>query len=325
MKRYNIPFSYITSCDIDEPKFKNGFDKFLSVVTMAKNFFGLRVVQVGTRVKPFKCVMANELELTEKFGIEVVPVNMAEASIKFNAILNEKKDVLSKHVSKIKAEYDINGTDEATLTKTAAFIEFYKEILDENMGDVISTECWTVMNLAFGAMPCHAMSILADMGYIVVCESDIHGAITAALLSSAARGKKPPFFGEFTVRHPSKDNAELLWHCGVFAGSLKNEGEKPKLVTAKPNFCVRDGEYTIARFQAEKGEYYLLGDKFKTTQGPATTGTYLWAKFENLDNIEKKLVEGPYIHHMSEISGDYVAAIEEFTKYVQGLIYDRLN
>lgn len=47
-------------------------------------------------------------------------------------------------------------------------------------------------------MPCLGMSILADMGYYVICELDIHGAITSALLSCAVRGRKPPLFGEFT-------------------------------------------------------------------------------------------------------------------------------
>ena len=49
------------------------------------------------------------------------------------------------------------------------------------------------MQLAFGAMPCAAMSLLADMGYHVICESDVHGAITAALLSCAVEEKHRRF------------------------------------------------------------------------------------------------------------------------------------
>ena len=43
-------------------------------------------------------------------------------------------------------------------------------------------------------MPCTAYSILADMGYIVSCESDLHGVITMALLSCASLGTKHSVF-----------------------------------------------------------------------------------------------------------------------------------
>lgn len=325
LKRYNIPFTFINNCDIEADAFRKGFESFLSVATMVKNFYKLRIMQVGSRVKPFKCVMANELELTEKFGIDVVPVNLADTKLRLERLMKEKSQEIAGHVEYIKSKYDVSDINPETLTKMATFIEFYKEIMDESLGDVIATECWTAMNQAFGAMPCLAMSILADMGIFVICETDIHGAITTALLASAARGKKPPFFGEFTVRHPEKENVELLWHCGVFPTSLKKSEEKRKLAVFKPDFCVKDGHYTIARFQVEQGKYYLLSGEFDSTDGPETFGTYVWAKFDDLDKIERKLVEGPYIHHMSEIEGCYVNELREFAKYVPGLIYDPLN
>ncbi|MDO5553613.1 MAG: fucose isomerase [Planctomycetia bacterium] len=325
LRRYNVPFSYINNCDIDDLVFRDGVTRFLSVVTMVKNFRRLRILLVGTRLKPFKCVMANELELTERFGIDVVPCNLAETTHRLESLLTDRPEVLAEHVKYIKSQYDPNGIDDATLTRMAAFIEFYREAMRDNQCDVIATECWTAMNQAFGAMPCLAMSLLADMGCYVICESDIHGAITAALLACAARGKKPPFFGEFTVRHPVRDDAELLWHCGVFATSLRKPDTKRKLQIFKPDFCAKDGQYTIARFQGDRGKYFLLAGRFDTIDGPDTTGTYLWAKFNQFDQLERNLVEGPYIHHMSEIEGDYVETLREFAKYVPGLIYDPLE
>ena len=60
-------------------------------------------------------------------------------------------------------------------------------------------------------------------------------------------------------------------------------------------------------------------------EGPYTFGTYLWAEFENLAAWEKKLVEGPYIHHMAEIEGDYTEELAEFCKYVPGLSLDTVK
>ena len=88
---------------------------------------------------------------------------------------------------------------------------------------------------------------------------------------------------------------------------------------------MEDGEYTIARFQAERGKYYLLGGNFHTTDGPYTFGTYIWAEFENLPKLERKIIEGPYIHHMSEIRGHYADVLREFCRYVPDLEFDDMN
>ena len=68
--------------------FEKGLKKFISTATIVKNFKKLRITQVGTRLNPFKSVMSNELELTEKFGFNIQMVNMAQATYKFNRILN---------------------------------------------------------------------------------------------------------------------------------------------------------------------------------------------------------------------------------------------
>ncbi|MBQ8525262.1 MAG: hypothetical protein IJ460_00865 [Clostridia bacterium] len=322
LRRYKVPFSYIENCPVESEAFSRGLKKFLSVVTMIKNFKNLRVTMVGTRLSPFKSVMYNELELTEKFGINLNNVNMSVVEDKFQKSFEEKQDELAKEVAWLKERYDTAGLDDTLLAKMMNFVHVYKEIFEDTGADVLASECWTSMPIAFGANPCLAMSILYDMGYIVTCESDVHGAITNALLMCAARGKAAPTFGEFTVRHPENKNAELLWHCGPFPYSVKDENVKAKLFNTKPSFKAKDGEYTIARFQGDAGSYTLLGGKFKTTDGPLTFGTYMWAEFKDWAKVERKMIEGPYIHHMSEIFGDYSDILEEFCKFVPGITFD---
>ena len=325
LQRLNVPFSYIENCPVEDDRFKNGLEKFLSVVTMVKNFNGLKVTQVGTRLNPFKSVMYNELELTEKFGINLQTVNMAVVTKKFEEIYASRKDELKKDMVSLKEKYDTSALNDETILKMLAFVHVYIEIINETGSDVLSSECWTSMPLAVGANPCLAMSILYDMGYIVTCESDIYGAVTQALLMCASRGKKAPLFGEFTCKHPTNKNAELLWHCGPFPYSVKADGEKAKLFNTKPSFRAKDGEYTISRFQSAKGKYTLLGGNFNTTEGPYTFGTYMWAEFKDLSKIENKLIYGPYIHHMSEIYGNFKDELEEFTRYIPELEFDSLE
>ena len=80
-------------------------------------------------------------------------------------------------------------------------------------------------------------------------------------------------------------------------------------------FQVKEGHYTVARFDQEHGNYSIIVGECDSAEGPYTFGTYLWAKFNNLPLWERKLVEGPYIHHVSEIEGSLTKVLVETMKY----------
>ena len=325
MQRLNIPFTYVETCRVEDEIFARGLDKFVRVACMVKNFSGMRIAQVGLRPKPFCSVIFNEGELMQKFGIQVVPVNLAVVLDKYNKILETRQAELEEGEKLLLSRYEMDDLTPPLLKKVYAFVLLYQEIFAEYRVQAVSAECWTAMQLLVGAMPCTAYSVLADMGYIISCESDMHGAISMALLSCASLGEKKPFFGEFTVRHPEDENVELLWHCGPFAYSLKKDGCPCKNVNMRQWFQVKDGNYTICRFEQDNGKYAMLTGNFETAEGPYTFGTYLWARFDNLSKWEKKLVEGPYIHHMAEIEGDYREVLDEFAKYVPNLSIDKVE
>ena len=90
-------------------------------------------------------------------------------------------------------------------------------------------------------------------------------------------------------------------------------------------FQVKDGKFTVARFDQDDGNYKLLAGACESTEGPYTFGTYLWAKFKNLAAWERKLVEGPYIHHLAEIEGDYTQELREFCKFLPALALDTVE
>lgn len=323
LKRANVKFSYIENCDIETETFDKGIKKFMSVATMVKNFHNLTVLQVGTRIKPFSSIMYNELELAEKFGVKVKIFNLAEALSDLKEIYAERQEDLEKDLVKLKETFDCGNLSDEYLKKMLAIAYYYENLAIKNDCNIISAECWTGINLGWEANPCLAMCLLAEKGIFVTCEWDMHMTITNVLLMSASRGKCKPIQGEFTCRHPENDNAELLWHCGPFPLEYKDEKVKPYLYNTKPSFKLKDGEYTIARFQCERGKYYLLGGKFTTCEGPKTFGTYMWAQFKDLPKLERKIIEGPYIHHMTEIPGDYVDELEEFCKYNDEIKFDK--
>jgi len=325
LQRFNIPFSFIESCAVESTVFQKGLDTFFSVSCMLKNFNGMRIAQVGMRPKAFCSVIFNEGELMQRFGLQIIPINLAVIIDKYNEILKENDTELEKGKQLLLSRYEMDDLTPPLLKKVYAFVLLYQWLFETYSVQAVSAECWTAMQLAVGAMPCTAYSILADMGYIISCESDLHGVISMVLLSCASLGKKIPFFGEFTVRHPDNANGELLWHCGPFAYSLKKEGCPAKEVNMRQWFQVKDGQFTVTRLDQDDGKYSLLSGTCESTDGPYTFGTYLWAKFKNLAAWERKLVEGPYIHHMAEIEGNYTDALREFCKFVPALTLDTVD
>lgn len=325
MQRYNIPFTFLNSCRVSEQKFAEGLDRFARVACMVKNFRGMRVGQVGMRPKIFCSVIFNEGELMQRFGLHIVPINNALVAKKFNKILQERDAELVEGEKLFLERYDVDDFTKPLLKRIYAFVLLFKELFEEYNLDAISSECWTSMEMACGVLPCSAYGFLLDEGYLVSCESDMHAAITMALLSCASFGKNPPCMGEFTVRHPQDENVELLWHCGPFPYSLHREGKKPVEYIQRQWFEAKHSKYTVARFDQDDGKYMILNGTCESADGPFTNGTYVWGRFNDLDKWERRLIEGPYIHHMVEIEGDYTKEIEEFCKFVPHLKPDSMN
>ena len=325
-QRFHIPFSHLPCCKVDSEEFKNGFDSFVRVACMVKNFTGMRIGQVGIRPAPFFSVIWNEGELMEKFGIKIIPINFAIIEQRMKTAETDYADEIAEYEEYLKTKYTLDDLTPKYLKPMATMVAMYKHLFDEFKLDVISAECWTATPVMFdGLAPCTCYGLLNDMGYMVSCESDIHCVMTMALLKCATLGEGKPLFGEFTVRHPENKNAELLWHCGPFPLSQKAESgidSNARLVNQRSWFRGKDGTYTVARMDQESGNYMILPLVANTTPGPQTHGTYIWAEFEDLQKVEDRLLDGPYIHHFVEIEGDYKKEIKEFCKYFPNLKID---
>lgn len=325
MQRLNIPFSHINCCRVEDDEFKDGFMSFVRVSCMVKNFTGLRIGQVGTRPTPFFSVIWNEGEILEKFGVKIVPINFAIIEQRMKDAANLYKDEIAEFEKYFTEKFELDDLTPKYVTSMATLAAVYKHIFEEFNLDVLSAECWTATPVMFdGLAPCATYALLNELGYMVSCESDIHCAMTMVLLKCATLGEGKPLFGEFTVRHPENKNAELLWHCGPFPVSEMAEGTKARLVNQRVWLRGKDGEYTVARIDQEHGNYTMLPLKCHTTEGPQTHGSYIWGEFDDLNKVEDKLLDGPYIHHFVEMKGDYIKELKEFCKYFPNLKVDNL-
>ena len=309
LRRFRVPFTYMTNCRLNDPVFERGIRDFLAVCNVIKTFRQTRILQIAPRPYEFYSTMCNEGELLERFNIEIVPVPMPELFGAMNEAKAEGTEVAAV-IDYCRNNMEICIKDDE-LENVAAMKVAMKALAKKYGCNAIGIQCWNQLQTEIGIMPCAANSLLNEEGIPVVCETDIHGAITALMVEAAAMDDTRSFFA----------NGELLQHCGPWPISVAKETPKityplafdhPGSITAE----AKHGDVTLARFDGDNGEYSLLLGNAKGIDGPKGMGTYLWVEVDNIKRLEAKVVEGPYIHHCVGIHKDVVPVLYEACKYI---------
>lgn len=319
LRRFRVPFTYLCNCRLEDPEFERGIRNFLAVCNVVKAFRSIRILQIGPRPFDFWSTMCNEGELLEKFNIQLSPIPLPELTAEVKKAKAEKTEV-EEVTAYCRENFEIRVTDEQ-LETIAALKVAIRALADRYGCNAAAIQCWNALQGELGIMPCAANSLLNEEGFPVVCETDIHGAVTAVLCEAAGMDEARTFFADWTVRHPDNENGELLQHCGpwpISCASCRPIIGYP-LAFSHPgavNAPAKLGEMTLCRFDGDNGEYSLLLGNAKGVEGPYTKGTYVWVEVKNWKRLEAKIVEGPYIHHCVGIHKDVVPVLYESCKYI---------
>ena len=319
LRRFGVPFTYMTNCRLEDPVFERGLRDFMAVCNVVKTFRHIRILQISTRPFDFWSTMCNEGELLEKFNIQLALIPMGELVDEVRKNLGNVAET-QEVMTYCRANMNIAIKDDE-LEKVAAMKVAMKHLAEKYGCNAIAIQCWNQLQTELGIMPCAANALLNEEGIPTVCETDIHGAITALLVEAAGMGQVRSFFADWTIRHPDCPNGELLQHCGPWPISVA--GEKPTItyplafdhpgsITAE----AKHGDVSLVRFDGDLGQYSLLLGHAKGIDGPKGMGTYLWGEVDNIKRLEAKLVEGPYIHHCVGIHKDVVPVLYEACKYI---------
>lgn len=319
LRRFRVPFTYITNCRLNDPVFERGLRDFMAVCNVVKTFRHTRILQISTRPFDFWTTMCNEGELLERFNIQLAPIPMTELMQEVRSAKAEGTEV-AKVLDYIRLHMDIK-IPEAALENVAALKVAMSNLVKKYGCNAVAIQCWNALQQELGIMPCAANSLMNEEGIPVVCETDIHGAITALLVEAAGMGETRSFFADWTIRHPDIPNGELLQHCGPWPVSIAKEKpvlgyplafKHPGSLTAE----AKHGDLTLCRFDGDNGEYSILLGNAKGVDGPNCMGTYLWIEVDNIKRLEDKIVCGPYIHHCVGIHKDVVPVLYEACKYI---------
>lgn len=326
LRRVNVPFTYLTNDALDAPSFERGYKDFLAVCGVVRDFRQTRILQISVRPEPFWSVMCNEGELLERFGIQIMPITFYDLQHRLEEIKAEKGEAVQAAIADYRTRLVCDNLTEEMLLNMACLQCAVESFAQQYQCNTVVLQCWDCLQDLASCASCTINGILTERGLPVICEDDVHGAITARLIQAAIRRKTSIFFADLTVRHPTDSNAELLWHCGNFAPSLaKNpDDRRVKIVHLNNDKCVpgmsqweiQHGDMTVCRFDGDHGTYSLFIGEGKGVDGPNTIGTYTWLHVDNWPMWEHKLVTGPYIHHVAGAHGKVAPILFEACKYL---------
>ncbi len=328
LRRMKVPFTYVPNCRVEDSLFEKGLNTFIATANVIKEVRKARILQIDTRPADFWTMMVNEGELLERFGVQCFPISLVELADRVKLLEKDGHPEVERTIKYIKDNMQV-CVSENDVRRVSALKTAMKLFAEENGCNAIAIQCWDGLQQALHVMPCCANALLTEEGIPVVCETDIHGAITAIMTQAAGMGKTPSFFVDWSIRHPENDNGELLQHCGPWPISLAKEKAKLDRPFAFPEHCpgsvvaqLKDGEISLLRFDGDNGEYGMLMGTAKTIDGPKTQGTYAWIEIPNWPKVETMIVKGPYVHHAVGIHGNVLPIILEALNYMPNVRAD---
>ena len=317
LRRHGVKYSYIFNCETASEEFRNGLERFIRTANALKDLKGLRIAKIGERPQPFMSVMGNEANLIKDLGVTTVPISPVAIGITTDEILARNDEAFQTYYKDVTTRMNCDSMEEGMVKKAAAAKMAVHQLMLDNNCSVGAVECWPTCSQVLGVPICMTLGEMADEGMPISCETDVNGAITMAIMRAVLLGEEATFLADLTIRHPSNDNAELLWHCGPFPYSLKAKDSAAALVNGQERWELKQGDLTLCRFDDVDGQYYLFAGEGKTTTGPVTTGTYVWMEVDCWKKWEERLMFGPYIHHIGGAYGKFFPVLREVARYLE--------
>lgn len=332
LNKLKVKFTYIENCNIDDNIFTEGLLNFLRTAAAVKAVKKARIGQIGTRIDFFWTTIVDESDLLKKYGIQVYPFDMVNFIKEIKQRAKENEAIYLKETEEIRKWIINNYIEDKQIAYSLAIRDQFFYMADKYKLDAFAYQSFSSVHDELGE-GIGLGDALAQEKFPITPETDIHGAISSIILEAVADGQ-PSFLPEFTVRDESNDNSVLLWHISAPPSLRHEEFQKIKILppwilkslpATSLQFRQKDGPVTVCRFDGEDGNYKLGIGSGNIVHGKYTRETYAWMLVDNWPRWERKLIEGPYIHHCSCIYGNYSEALKEISKYLPNLEVECFN
>ncbi len=329
-----VPFTYITNCHVTDNEFVTGLGKFMRAVRVVKTLKTMRVGQVGERIDFFWSCIVSEMDLLQKFGVQVLPVDLTDTLRELEQLVAKNLDGYEKELKALESVVNLSIYKDRRLPLyNFAMRDRLRLLAEEKQLDGFCLKSFSSIQNSVGSSLCLGVAMLNELGYPVGPESDLHGAISSILLEAASIDATPSFLADITTRHPANDNAVLLWHFEA-ALSLRHPNARVKvgepwilkgLAPGLLHFQLKDGLLTACRFDGDSGGYRLGFGEGRTVPGPYNQEFYTWLEVNDWPRWERQLVYGPYIHHTSFVYDHCADVLAEATRFILGLQAERFG
>ncbi len=329
----SVNYRYLENCRVSDAAFENGIQSFLHSVGVAKALQTARIGQLGSRIDFFWSTIIDEADLLNRFGIEVMPFDMVEVIERLRKRRSVNDADYRAELRDLGQLIDLNSVPDDGLLNSLALRDEMLDMAEQHGLDAIAMQSFNSIQDAVGEGFGLGVA-LAEERIPISAETDIHGALSSVMIEAAASDATPSFFPEFTSRHPNNDNAVLLWHASAPV-SLRRPDTGPipilppwileGLPATSLQFQLKDGDVTVCRFDGARGEYRLGVGEGRMVPGPATREVYGWLEVDNWPRWERRLIEGPYVHHCSAIYRQCADVLALACDWVPGLSVERFD
>ncbi|MEL9909454.1 MAG: hypothetical protein QXP36_03610 [Conexivisphaerales archaeon] len=324
--RRKIPFLFGGIVFPEDEEFVKNMNMFIRVVSIHRRFIGARIGLIGPRPERFETVTFNEAIMAEKYKQRVVHITLLEVIEEARRLPDDDPRVQSI-VEEISKYADISKISREALLKLAKLEVVLRKLVNEKKLSGLGFRCWTEIQRYYGISPCHVLARLTQSGIMSSCEVDIYGALSMLIQYAVSLETTPPFFIDWTIRHPTKPNVFLAWHCGnmppaVCSGRCsllyhsimyRDVGVECSQGTFEGR--LKPGVVTITRLVEYNGEFKLFITKGEALEEEGSfRGSWVWVEVSDLDKVYRTLIEEGFVHHASMVYGDYVEAIANFAK-----------
>lgn len=334
LQTLRVPFSYIENCRLEDAGFGAGLDRFLRAARVVKTLRTMRIGQVGERIDFFWSTIVSEADLLQRFGVTTLPLDLADLLQELPARVQRHRAAYEAELEDLEQWIDFSVyPDRNAILPNFALRDQLRELAEEHELDGFSLKSFPSIPKIAGSFLSLGVALLNDLGFPVGPESDLHGTISSLLLEAASGRNEPSFLADLTIRHPTNDNAVLLWHFEAPLSLRRTDAKvklgRPWILDTLPpgllHFPLRDGPLTLCRFDGDSGGYRIGCGEGRTVAGPDTQEFYAWMEVNDWPQWERQLIYGPYIHHASFAYGHCADVFTEAARFLPGLTVERFG
>lgn len=297
----------------------------LNVISCIRNLRNVRIGSAGGRVPGFYTSNFSELEMREKFGVEMEGVTLLE--------LVKRTETLSRSATEKASKIIMTGckcgsASKEEIRKGSKLLASFLELTEKYRLDAWTVRCWPEFSDIYGIGVCHLLGCLTGAGIPAACEGDAYGAL--AMIISEALSGKPSFFCDL-ISFDAEGDTGLFWHCGAAPVSLCRKGCKPLINKhsiidggdkkgLSCEFPLEAGPVTVLRISEcrDSRNFRLLtisGEGLETEQ--LLKGNPLKVRFNRSSSeITRTLIENGFEHHYVMARGN----IAEDLKFMANLL-----